>query len=95
MFENFVNCQSCEHNPTGDKCEYFGLVIGMHGCSSGVERKPRNHFEEIKAMGMEELAEFLEEEITRNPHCKPEKDCTNDDSCIPCWLEWLKEEVSE
>ncbi len=87
-----ISCQVCEYNPTGDKCELFGRVIGMHGCSSGGERKPRNHFEEIKAMSMEEMAEFLEEEIvSRNPHCNLEKHCKNDDSCIPCWLDWLKE----
>lgn len=89
-----INCPNCEKF-NGYDCEMFGRQPGMAICPYAVERKPRNHFEEIKAMGMEELAECLEEEITRNPHCKPEKDCTNDDSCIPCWLEWLKEEVSE
>lgn len=95
MFEDWTYCHECEHNPTGDKCELFGRVIGMHGCSSGVERKPRNHFEMLKAMSMEEMADYLEEVVSRNPHCKPGKDCTNDDSCIPCWLDWLKEEVKE
>jgi hypothetical protein len=56
MFEDFTQCQVCEHNPTGERCEYFGRVIGMHGCSSGVERKPRNNYERVKQMTMEELA---------------------------------------
>lgn len=79
MFENFVDCQSCEHNPTGDKCELFGRVIGMHGCSSGVERKPRNNFEKIKAMSMEEMAEWVSA-ITLDEF-GDKKD----------WLNWLKE----
>ena len=86
MFDDFVNCQVCEYNPTGDKCELFGRVIGMHGCSSGVERKPRNHFEEVKAMSMEEMALFFQdiEVLAADDSLGREK-----------WLEWLKEEVKE
>lgn len=88
-----INCPTCEFADfEKDKCTRL-LIRLPHICPYAEERKPRNHFEEIKAMGMEELAEFLVEEITRNPHCKPEKDCTNDDSCVPCWLDWLKEEI--
>ena len=88
-----INCPSCEYADfEKDKCTRL-LTRLPHICPYCEERKPRNRFEMVKAMSMEELAEFLEEEITRNPHCKPEKDCTNDDSCIPCWLDWLKEEI--
>ena len=92
MFEDFSFCLSCEQYDREKRwCKLFNRTM-VCGCSYG-EDKPKNNFERLKAMGMEELAEFLEEEITRNPHCKPEKDCTNDDSCIPCWLDWLKEEI--
>ena len=86
MFEDFTSCAVCQHN-NGEKCELFGRVIGMHGCSSGVERKPRNHFEEIKAMSAEELAEIFE------TLC-PSLNWTialNGKS----WLEWLKEESKD
>lgn len=85
MFEDWTNCQVCEYNPTGDKCELFGRVIGMHGCSSGVERKPRNHFEEIKNMNMEGMAEWLD--LVRN----------NKDYPIYAtdWTEWLKEAIAD
>ena len=66
MFEDWTNCQVCEYNPTGDKCELFGRVIGMHGCSSGVERKPRNYFEMLKSMTEEQLVEFLFSFATAN-----------------------------
>ncbi len=90
-----INCQNCKFADfEKDKCNRL-LTRLPHVCPYAEEKTPRNHFEQIKSMSMEELAEFLEEEITRNPHCKPEKDCTNDDSCIPCWLEWLKEEVHD
>lgn len=80
-----INCQICEHNPTGDKCELFGRIIGMHGCSSGVERKPRNHYEAVKALSMEELAVWLD--LVRN----------NKDYPIYAtdWKEWLKVEVHD
>lgn len=57
MLDDFTSCASCQYN-NGEKCELFGRVIGMHGCSSGVERKPRNNFERIKAMSLEELADY-------------------------------------
>lgn len=101
MFEDFVNCQSCEYNPTGEKCELFGRVIGMHGCSSGVERKPRNHFEMVKAMSIEEMAIALcrggcpptvwsKDGVLDCP--KPEEEVC-EEVCGECWLDWLKEEI--
>jgi hypothetical protein len=88
-----INCPTCEFADFGkDKCKRL-LTRLPHICPYAVERKPRNRFEKMKAMTMEEMAEFIEEEVMFHPHCKPEKDCTNDDSCIPCWLDWLKEEV--
>ena len=95
-----INCQVCEYN-TGEKCELFGRVIGMHGCSSGVERKPRNNFEEIKAMSMDELAFELAQSGCPKVHfikdnefvdCPAEREPSRAD-CVKCWLEWLKEEI--
>lgn len=93
-----LNCQVCEHNPTGERCELFGRVIGMHGCSSGVERKPRNHFEEIKAMSMEEMAVVIAWPcIASPPWCAEHKTCPyiseDPTPCDKCALEWLKEEI--
>lgn len=82
MFEDFTQCQICAHNPTGERCELFGHVIGMHGCSSGVERKPRNHFEMVKAMSMEQMAVWL---ASIGP-------CPEVMLKI-FWQEWLKEEI--
>lgn len=88
-----INCQVCEHNPTGERCELFGRVIGMHGCSSGVERKPRNHFEMVKAMSMEQMAAFIAK-FYGCSHC-PGFNVPCDNRCQEYWLEWLKEEVEE
>lgn len=80
-----ITCQICEHNPTGERCELFGRVIGMHGCSSGVERKPRNNFERVKQMTMEELAVlFNGAEAEGRAYGTKGK---------AAWLKWLNAEV--
>ena len=85
MFEDWTNCQVCEYNPTGDKCELFGRVIGMHGCSSGVERKPRNNFERVKQMTMDELAMFISGAESEGRAYGPKGK--------NAWLKWLNAEV--
>lgn len=93
-----LNCQVCEHNPTGERCELFGRVIGMHGCSSGVERKPRNNYEAIKAMNMEQMAGLFEDTGDCPPRACPHDgegaNVTRKD-CLACWLDWLKEEIAD
>lgn len=90
-----INCQICEHNPTGERCEYFGRVIGMNGCSSGVERKPRNHFEMLKAMSMEEMAAFFENIAQDWGQAGASILMGNSSVYVDDWLKWLKEEVKE
>lgn len=80
-----INCQVCEHNPTGERCELFGRVIGMHGCSSGVERKPRNNFEMLKKMSMEELAVFINGAESEGRAYGPKGKVA--------WIKWLNAEV--
>lgn len=84
MFEDFVNCQVCEYN-TGEKCELFGRVIGMHGCSSGIERKPRNNFERLKLMTMDELATLINGAESEGRAYGPKGKAA--------WLKWLKAEA--
>ena len=80
-----LNCQNCEHNPTGERCELFGRVIWMHGCSSGVERKPRNNFERLKLMTMDELATFINGAESEGRAYGPKGKVA--------WLKWLNAEV--
>ena len=86
-----INCQICEHNPTGERCELFGRVIGMHGCSSVVERKPRNRFERVKQMTMEEMAAYIDKHTAEAMWCNsPPEECPPDGECVKCILNWLK-----
>lgn len=100
MFEDWTNCQICEHNPTGDKCELFGRVIGMNGCSSAVERKPRNNFERLKSMSMDEFTELFAGKccptIFADKMVVNTNDCAHHfakNECEQCWNNWLKEAI--
>lgn len=54
--------------------------------------EPRNHFERLKAMSMEEMAVWFNKGFV----CPPKHGCPkNEASCEKCWLEWLKEEVED
>lgn len=53
------------------------------------------HFDQIKAMTAEELAEWKSDP---NQLCPPEyrtRGCTYEKTCYECWLDWLKQEVED
>jgi len=64
----------------------------MHGCSSGVERKPRNRFEMLKSLSMEEMAWELCR-ICRMPFYKDDSEI--DEYEVDCWAKWLKEAIAD
>ena len=83
MNTEWTPCCFCEHYHRETYwCDLFKRHI-RDGCPYAEERKPRNHFEEIKAMNIEELAEWLGE----------------NDSYFPIgdhkarWLKWLMKAV--
>lgn len=53
--------------------------------------KPNTNADRIRSMTDEELAEFLFRTFGKAAWCL-DNDCTSEESCIPCWLEWLKQE---
>lgn len=91
MFEDFSFCTECEHYDQNDRlCKLFHCVR-VNGCQCGVERKPRNHFEMLKAMSMEEMAVFLANTEANFPPNFPDGVSTK--LCTTAWLEWLKEGI--
>ncbi len=79
MFEDFTQCQNCENYDINDRlCKLFRCVK-VCGCSSGAEHKPKNNFELLKSMSMNEMAEFL-------------RDFAMCENTSLVWIkEWLKE----
>lgn len=77
-----INCPTCEKFD-GHDCELFGRQPSMAICPYAVERKPRNHFEMVKAMSMEQMAVWLAS-IGPVPEVM-----------LKIWREWLKEEIAD
>jgi hypothetical protein len=68
-----------------------------------LEGKPRNRFEKLKSMSMEELAEFFTPFYYKGLYhfyCPAVADvgdgeCSSNGGCRECFAKWLKEEVKE
>lgn len=99
MFEDFSFCTECNYYDRGKRwCKLFNRTMPC-GCSYG-EDKPKNNFERLKAMSMEELAVVIAwPYIASPPWCAEHTicPCISEDPppCDKCVLEWLKEEVHD
>ena len=61
------------------------------------ESEPQTNADKIRAMTDEELAEWTGK-VADDGYgmCAPgHYDCEGRDSCAPCWLDWLKQEVED
>ena len=91
------DCESCVHeylSPMSDICRECGIAMLNYE-----ERKPMTHFDEIKAMSVEELADwFCQTQYREGDFCPPKhgwKYCIMADGCRVCWLDWLKSPVDK
>ncbi len=88
-----INCPSCEFADfEKDKCARL-LTRLPHVCPYAEERKPRNHFEAIKAMSMEEMAAFFENIAQDWGQAGASILIGNSSVYVDDWLEWLKEAI--
>lgn len=85
MFEDFSFCLSCEQYDRNDRlCKLFDRTM-VAGCPYGEECKPRNNFERIKQMTMEELAVLFNGCESEGRAYGPKGKAA--------WLKWLNVEV--
>lgn len=49
----------------------------------------------IRSMSDEELATFLYHAWNNASWCMVKDHCPDEDSCFPCWLDWIKKECAE
>ena len=84
-----IYCKYCR-NKKG--CVYAGEDCTREEC---IDHIPTTNADRIREMPVEELAAFIEGAVCP-PHCYTKRidECQKDD-CVPCWLAWLKEEVSD
>lgn len=86
--EYVAKCTNCGH--------YFRRE-DFPMCVLDRAKKPITNADHIRSMSDEELAGFIGE-VTACGYgmCAPgHYDCTGKNSCAPCWLDWLRQEVED
>ena len=58
---------------------------------SAYEQRAMTNADRIRSMSDEELAEFLFHAWNNASWCSA-KDCPDEDSCLPCWHDWIRQE---
>lgn len=80
-----INCPTCEFADFDkDKCKRL-LTRLPHVCPYAEERKPRNNFERLKLMTMDELAMFINGAESEGRAYGPKGKAA--------WVKWLSAEV--
>lgn len=99
-------CKTCRHDDGDigfcDKCYYNHILEekGIPPTEYEAKPKPQTNADKLRAMSDEELAEWLAtvpmsyEDVCPNPI---PKECNGGDreTCIQCWLDWLRQEASD
>lgn len=57
---------------------------------SAYEQRAMTNADRIRSMSDEELATFLYHAWNNASWCMVKDHCPDEDSCFPCWLDWLK-----
>ena len=95
MFEDFSFCTECDYYDREKRwCKLFRSARPC-GCPYGEDKKPRNRFEQFKAMSAEELAAYIDEHTSEAMWCNsPPEECPPEGECVKCILDWLMEEIT-
>ena len=101
MYEDFSFCTSCNYYDSGERrCNLFNRKIKVCGCQYGADRKPKNNYDKVKAMSMDELAVWLDD-VSKSWYDEGYTKETDEPLMSPYpstaskWLAWLKEEVHD
>ena len=86
------DCESCVHeylSPMSDTCRECGIAMLNYE-----ERKPTTHFDWIKSLSVEEVAETYAAGCPNGDRLNCGKYYLHGGrDCFNCWLEWLKATV--
>ena len=96
-----IACDECKYREIIGQnkfCRWYGAYIGWHGCENG-KRKPFTNADRIRSMSDEELAALCENGCPPRRGCpdltKEDVDKSYHELCQKCWLDWLRQEVSD
>jgi len=82
-----MNCKNCRANCTGAKQDReIALCLGYD--------PPKTNADKLRAMSDEELAEYMGDVQTWGG-CPNHGAANCQEECAKCWLDWLRQEVSE
>jgi hypothetical protein len=85
------HCRNYWNNGKDEYCEKRGWDFKRTDCPDFRDKgKPITNADRLRAMSVEELAEFLYDGCCRKREAFP----CSDVGCKKCWLDWLKEGVS-
>lgn len=79
------------------QCADFEWCMEYEECGL-FKQKPKTHYDEIRAMSIEELADMfsiLSCCSEKGQDCMKYSDGMGGRNCYQCWLDWLKDEVSD
>ena len=85
-----INCKECLYGNICSVARNNNYKLGM--CVQFKKEKPKTNADRIRNMTVEELAEFLDYvTAVRIPWCA-DRNCPEEDICVKCALEWLKQQ---
>jgi hypothetical protein len=79
---------------SGKKC-WEAIDMAIAALEEQAQEKPLTNADRIRAMTDEELAELIADGCCRNIDCPDEFYMEDGLNCHGCWLDWLKQEVSD
>lgn len=90
MYEIDEKCQKCKNNKTAicNQCDMY------YDEFDPIDETKQTNADKIHAMSDEELAEWRSNGQCPPGHYHGDYDCMNG-SCKDCWLDWLRQEVSD
>ena len=86
-----ISCDTCRHSPVPTEEEPCWSCAIIGGIKFNWEA--RTNADRIRSMTDDEMASYLYHVWWIAAWCKG--GCSGDESCEPCWLNWLKQEVKE
>lgn len=88
-------CRTCSNNPNAETPPPVRTYT-VSATNTVLITGQKTNADRIRSMTDEELAAWISEVADDGcGMCAPgHYDCAGKDSCAPCWLEWLKQEVT-
>ena len=82
------NCGACGGLNSRGYCSYTACRFPVTKVTAITNQQPKTNADRIRSMTDEELANLLAHKVDACHNCSTD----SVDTCVDCWLEWLKKE---